>query len=125
MISLLLETHIHGAVSRTLRSDGIDALGLQDWQDGRYRNALDPEILEAVVPEGRVFVSYDRRTIEPLLRRWADEGIHHSGVILVNRETIPENDVGGLLRALKHLLAESSEDDWRDRVIYLPRSPEE
>lgn len=78
-----------------------------------------------VEPEGRVFVSYDRQTIEPLLKRWADEGRHHGGVILVDEHTIAPYDVGNLLRALRSLLGESGEDDWRDRVIYLPRPPGE
>lgn len=124
MISLLFETHVHGAVTSALRREGVDALGLQDWRDGQYRNSEDDEILEAVEPEGRVFVSYDRSTIEPLLRRWADGGRHHSGVILVNRQTIASNDIGALLRALRLMLAELGEVDWRDRVVYLPRPPE-
>jgi hypothetical protein len=41
-------------------------------------------------------VTYDRRTIPPWLKAWAEEGRRHGGVVFVDEKTIPPADIGGL-----------------------------
>jgi len=64
-------------------------------------------------------VTYDRRTIPPLLKLWAEEGRSHGGVIFVDEKTISPADIGGLVRALISLAREVGEVDWTDQVYFL------
>ncbi|HWR17730.1 MAG TPA: hypothetical protein VN577_23070 [Terriglobales bacterium] len=52
------------------------------------------------------FVTYDRGTIPPLLKVWAEEERSHGGVLFVDEKTISPTDIGGLVRALISLAAE-------------------
>lgn len=61
----------------------------------------------------------DVRTIAPLLAMLAERGQSHSGVIFVDHRTVPEGNVGALMRALAALWQAEHENDWTDRVIYL------
>jgi hypothetical protein len=112
---LLLDAHVSPAVARALQESGIDALALRDWQGGRFRNASDAQILVTAATEERVLVTYDLRSIPPLLKEWAESGRVHAGVILVDGRTIRPGDVGGPRRALAAAVAER----WRDRVVFL------
>jgi hypothetical protein len=67
-------------------------------------------------------VTFDWRTIPPLLRLWAEQGINHSGVILVDERTLVQNDIGGLVGALCAVWKEQGHLDWTNRVVYL-RAP--
>jgi hypothetical protein len=64
-------------------------------------------------------VTYDRRTIPPLLKLWAEEGRSHDGVIFVDEKTIAPSDIGRLVRALISLSAETRETDWPNQVYFL------
>ncbi|MGC2271344.1 MAG: hypothetical protein WA539_05135 [Candidatus Sulfotelmatobacter sp.] len=64
-------------------------------------------------------VTYDRKTIPPLLKLWAEEGRSHGGVIFVDEKTISPADIGGLVRALISLAGETAEVDWTDQVYFL------
>ena len=116
---LLLDAHVSPAVARALQAGGSDALAPRDWHGGQYRTASDAQILAAAVAEERVLVTYDLRSIPPLLKEWAQSGRHHAGVILVDRKTIRPGDVGGLRRALAAVVFERGEVEWRDRVELL------
>jgi hypothetical protein len=66
-------------------------------------------------------VTYDRRTIPPLLKAWAEAGQHHGGVIFVDEKTISPSDIGGQVRALTSLAREAAAWEWIDRVCFLRR----
>lgn len=116
---LLLDAHVARAVARQLQRDGLDVVSIADWRDGDYRGAPDDQLLVAAASEQRVLVSYDCQTIPPLLKEWAETGLHHGGVVLVDEQTIRPSDIGGLTRALRALLAERRDEDWRDRVRFV------
>ena len=97
----------------------MDALILSDWLGGSHRSASDEQVLTAAFSDERVFVTYDCRTIPAVLKNWAETGQHHGGVVLVDEKTLRPSDIGGLLRALRALIAESGDETWRDRVIFL------
>jgi predicted nuclease of predicted toxin-antitoxin system len=116
---LLLDSHLPSALARQLQRHEIDAVPLAGWMEGIYRNAADDQILEAAHSDRRVLVTYDVRTVPPLLVEWAETGQHHGGVVLVDDRTLPPNDVGGLLRALLRLIHSRGDAEWEDRVVYL------
>jgi hypothetical protein len=64
-------------------------------------------------------VTYDRRTIPPLLKLWAEEGREHGGVMFVDEKTISPADIGGLIRALAQVSKEAGKWDWTGRVYFL------
>ena len=92
---------------------------MRDWQGGVYTKSADGEILAMAAVDGRVLATYDCRTIPSLLREWAEGGLHHAGVILIDDRTFRPTDIGGLLRALERLLARTGDEDWSDSVVYL------
>lgn len=73
--------------------------------------------------EQRVLVTYDQNTIPPLLGRWWEAGRQHAGVILIDEKTIQQNDIGGLVRALRALIRDEAETVWDNRIMYLARAP--
>jgi hypothetical protein len=66
-------------------------------------------------------VTYDRRTIPPLLKAWVEEGRTHGGVIFVDEKTISPADIGGLVGALAALVSDAGSWDWKNRVAFLRR----
>lgn len=122
-MALLLDENASPAVARELVAiaTSVDVVPLQSWQDGSRLGAPDDLLLNEAAAEGRVLVTYDLRTIPPLLRVWAEAGQLHAGVILVDQGTTPPGDVGALARALARLVAEAAPMDWSNRVEYLQR----
>jgi len=118
---LLLDAHVPPAVARTLANDGIDIKTLQEWLDGDHRDASDAQILMAAHADRRTLVTFDCRTIPDLLKVWAETGQQHSGIILIDDRTIRQADVGGLVRALRRLIDQSSAEPWTGRVVFLKR----
>lgn len=116
---LLLNAHISPTIARQLQREGVDAVAPRDWLGGNYWTAPDEEILAAALAEKRVLATYDLRTIPPLLKEWVETGQRHSGVILIDEKTLRPSDTGGLLRALRTLVREHGNDEWRDRVVFL------
>ena len=64
-------------------------------------------------------VTYDRRTIPPLLKAWAEADRHHGGVVFVDEKTIRTFDISGLARALRVLWHEAAKWDWTNRIYFL------
>lgn len=99
----------------------IPIVSLQSWEGGRLRGLDDPRLLITAREQGLTLFTYDQRTIAPLLRTWADQGIPHAGVVFASRGVFLSSDIGGLVRALSNLWDAERELDWTNRVIYLRR----
>jgi hypothetical protein len=123
-LRLLLDEHITPAVAVQLSRHRPTAsiLTLNAWQRGTYLGAPDDALLAAAQAAGLTLVTYDLRTIPPLLKQWGEDGTTHGGVIFVDVRTIVPNDVGALVRALAQLWDAEHATPWTDRVIYLTRS---
>lgn len=123
MLRLLLDEHISPAVAAGIRRrrPEVVVFALADWERGEYLGAQDAACLQEAASRRLTFVTYDRRTIPPVLKQWAEEGRSHAGVIFVDVKTISPADVGGLVRSLVELAEESRNWDWADRVCYLHR----
>jgi predicted nuclease of predicted toxin-antitoxin system len=116
---LILDIHVPIAVARGLQAVGIDVVPAATWNDGIIRTAPDEIILTVAAQEDRVLVSYDAKTLRPLAKNWAELGQHHAGIILIDDHTFRQNDIGGIVRALRALVSERGDEDWRDRIEYL------
>ncbi len=120
-MKLLLDAHISPAVVQAVNTGCVDIVALRDWHTGIYLEADDEIILRAAHDEMRTFVTYDLRTIPPLLKSWAEQGIAHGGVVLVDDRTIAASDIGGIARALSRLVEQLGDSHWENRITYLTR----
>jgi hypothetical protein len=123
MLKLLLDEHISPRVALGLRrrDPRLVVRYMAEWDDGEFLGQGDSTCLQQAAARELTLVAYDRRTIPPLLKAWAEEGRQHGGVIFVDEKTIVAADIGGLVRALTDLAKESLHWDWRDRVCFLQR----
>lgn len=124
MLRLLLDEHLSPKVVRQLGANkpGLRILSLQEWHGGVYLGVRDELLLRAAGEQSLTLVTYDRRTIAPLLKSWAEQGISHGGVIFVDDRTLAPNDLGGLVNALAQLWEEQRKLCWKNRVVFLRRA---
>jgi hypothetical protein len=121
VLKLLLDEHISPDVADGLRRRHRSLVihWMAEWESGGFLGEDDSACLLEAAEQGLTLVTYDRRTIPPLLKIWAEEGRRHGGVIFVDEKTISPADIGGLVRAL--LLKETRKSNWVDRVYFLGR----
>jgi len=125
MLRLLLDEHIAPAVARQLRQRApeLEVWPLATWEGGVFLGADDDAILGAAAHAGCTLVTYDLRTVPPLLKCWAERGSDHAGVIFVDCRTLPQRGVGALARALVELWHGQREGEWLNRVVSLACRP--
>ena len=123
MLKLLLDEHISPTVADRLRrrNRSLIVACLAEWEDGEFLGQPDSACLQQAAAQGLTLVTYDRRTIPPLLKAWGEEERKHGGVIFVDEKTISPANMGGLVRALSNLLREAGKWDWTNRVCFLRR----
>jgi hypothetical protein len=106
-----------------LKRPDILVTSIHHWHEGRFKAEQDREILAAAVLERLTLVTYDQKTILPLLVQWGQAGTTHAGVIFVDDHTIAPNDFGGLVWSLIAIWDACREDSWIDRVDFLRPAP--
>jgi hypothetical protein len=123
MLKLLLDEHISPHVANGLRrrNRALQISYMVEWEDGRFLGQDDHACLREAAAQGLTLVTYDRRTIPPLLKTWAEESRTHGGVIFVDEKTISPADIGALVWALTSLARETGRWDWTNRIYFLRR----
>jgi hypothetical protein len=78
MLKLLLDEHISRHVSTGLRRRNrlIEIFCMSEWEEGTLGQD-DSVCLHAAALRGLTVVTYDRRTIPPLLKDWAEQERDH------------------------------------------------
>ncbi len=117
MLKFLLDEHISPDVADGLRRRNrtIIVRYMVEWENGDFLGQEDSACLQEAATQGLTLVTYDRRTIPPLLKAWAEEERMHGGVVFVDEKTISLTDIGGLVWALTRLLKETGKWDWTNR----------
>lgn len=71
MLMLLLDEDVSPDVAAGLRRrvPGLVVRSMSDWQDGDFLGQEDAVCLQEASAQGLTLVTYDRRTIPPLLKR--------------------------------------------------------
>jgi hypothetical protein len=125
MLRLLTDEQISYVVAEQVRAHRTEIVieSLRAWQGGAFEGVDDAVLLEAAARSGWTLVTYDQKTIPPILLEWGATGRHHGGVIFSDNLTIAQSDIGGLVRALIAQWDRTSEWDWANRVDYLRRPP--
>lgn len=123
MLKLLLDEHVALAVAVGLRrrQSSLIVVCLAEWENGEFLGQPDSACLQQAAAQGLTLVTYDRRTIPPLLKAWGEEGQKHGGVIFVDEKTIPPADVGALVQALSNLFRKAAKWEWTNRICFLRR----
>ena len=123
MLKLLLDEHISPSVAAGLRrrNPALSVSALIEWESGSFIGQDDGACLRRAAERHWTLVTYDRRTIPPLLKSWAEAGQSHGGVIFIDEKTISPSDIGGLVHALAALARETAPLDWTGRVCFLQR----
>lgn len=123
MLKLLLDEHISPAVALGLRRRhrSLAVHFMAEWENGQFLGQDDSACLEHAAEQHLTLVTYDRRTIPPLLKAWAESGRDHGGVIFVDEKTISPADIGSQVRALLNLIRHAGKWDWTNRVCFLQR----
>jgi hypothetical protein len=123
MLRLLLDEHLSPRITHQFRVKWPEAQieSVLQWEGGWLSGIPDPVLLAEAHKHGGTLVTYDQATITPLLKVWAEQGIQHSGVILVDDRTITQNDIGALIRALGAVWNQEKGSDWKNAVMHLTR----
>jgi len=123
MLKLLLDEHISPDVADGLRrrNRAKEIRHMVEWEDGYFLGQEDCACLREAAVQKLTLVTYDRRTIPPLLKTWAEEERPHGGVVFVDEKTISPADIGGLVWALTRLARETGNWDWTNRIYFLRR----
>jgi hypothetical protein len=123
MLNLLLDEHISPLVATGLRrlDRQLIVRSLAEWENGSFLGRADLACLTEAAHQNLTLVTYDCRTIPPLLKIWGEEGRRHAGVILVDEKTIYLGNIGGLVQALHNVVREKHDWDWINRVHFLQR----
>ncbi len=123
MLKLLLDEHVSPDVARGIRRRrrSLAIHCMAEWEGGAFLGKEDSLCLLEAAKQGLSLVTYDRRTIPPVLKLWAEEGRAHAGVVFVDEKTISPSDIGGLIRALLLLAGAAGNLDWTNRVYFLHR----
>lgn len=121
MLSLLTDAHISPIVAEQVRAKRPEIViyNMQEWHDGAFLDEEDEVILAMALQESLTFVTYDQRTIPPILTRWAMEGRDHAGVVFVDDNSIAQEDLGGKVIALISLWESSHALDWTNAISYM------
>lgn len=121
MIELLTDEQISPAAAKhaSAKCQGISIVAMKSWEGGHFLGAPDGLVLAEAHKQKLTLVTFDLRTIPPLIRLWAEQGIDHGGVVLVDERTLPQSDIGGLITALCAVWRSQGDMDWTNRVVYL------
>lgn len=113
----LLDEHLSPEVAKLCQA-GV-AVALRDWLGGSMLGESDERLLGEAMADGLVLVTFDVATIPRLLQRMAIAGEDHGGVVFISSRSYSQNDVQGIATALQKLHASTSNDDGRNRVVFL------
>lgn len=121
MLQILTDEQIdpNVAVATKRRCREMSIVSLFDWLDGHFVGASDEELLREAARQAMTLLTFDLKTIPPLLRAWGERGIDHGGVIFVDHKSFAQNDTSGLSKALADLWELQGKLDWKNRCFFL------
>ena len=115
MLTYAADENFNGVMLRGLLRE-LPNLDMVRVQDTEMYEADDPDILAWAAEEDRVLLTHDAKTIPPYAFARMDAGEPVAGVFIV-----PQNrSHGAVIEELCDLALYSLEDEWKDRVAFLP-----
>jgi len=120
MLGFLLDEQISYVVMEQVRQKRpeIRIESVLVWNGGDLCGKDDDMVLSAAHADSLTLVTYDQKTITPLVMQWATEGRDHTGVVFIDDRSILQEE-GGQVRALIDLWEKAHTQDWTNAVGYL------
>ncbi len=114
-IRFLADADLDGAIVRGVhrREPSID---FKNASDAALEGLSDPEVLELAAAEGRILVSHDTSTMPVHFAARIRLGQRSPGALLVFQSA----HVGDIIESLLTIWSASREEEWVDRIHYLP-----
>lgn len=103
-------------------SSGLPIVHIADLERGAWLGLDDAALLLACVEAELILVAFDRATLAWHAGQLVRNGHDHAGLILFRRN-VRSTDYGRQGRLLVDLWSESSNWDWTNRIVYLPKTP--
>lgn len=124
MLRLLLDEHISPTVGSIVREQRAQMWieSLLEWRHGSLCGKDDHIVLTAAAEAGCTLVTYDLRTIPPLLQIWAAKGLIHHGVVFIDERTCRPQDFPAISEALVRIWDQMGDFDWSNRVAFATRA---
>lgn len=121
MPGFLTDAHISPKVAAQVRAKRPECpiQSLRSWRGGQLLDAEDDVILTAALEDELTLVTYDQRTIVPLVSQWMMEGREHYGVAFLDEHSIVQEDIGGQVLAIVELWDTGDREPWTNRILYL------
>ena len=98
---------------------GFPIIHISDWEDGAYLSVKDPALLMALREAKMILVGFDRASMPMHAGELTRGGLGHAGVILFRR-SVSAVAYGRQARLLVNFWREALDEDWADRIEYLP-----
>ena len=101
-MKLLLDEHYANDIAAALRAAGHDAVTVSE----RGLKGLDDEpLLALAASEDRALLTNNARDFLPLIRRWAESGEDHCGLVLTSDSSMPrgKQTIGLYVECLREL----------------------
>lgn len=121
MLSFLLDEQISPEIAKQIKKKRLDLeiSTIYTWQKGYYLGVSDEVILKAAAKEELTLITYDQKTIPPILFEWGQANINHAGVVFIDYRSITPNNFGALVRAIIWLWDTQNQGNWQNRIVYL------
>ncbi len=124
MLSFLLDEQISPEIAQQINNkhSEIPIFSIHTWKNGNFLGVADEAILRIAALKQLTLITYDQKTIPPILVKWGQANINHAGVIFINYRSISPNNFGGLIKAIIWLGQTQKNSDWQNRIVYLQPS---
>ena len=109
---LYLDENVPVVLGRMLAEEGVDCITARDAGN---LSLSDDDHLTFATAAHRILVTFDCQDFQALVTRWQQTGRSHAGIILSKPHPLHE-----LHRRFRHLVLTHREDDFTNRVLWLP-----
>ncbi len=123
MASFLIDENISTIVAEQLLRDNPSAsiISIHHWHNGKFCGVEDEIILKEACIEMLTLITYDLKTIRPVLKMWNEIGQDHAGVIFIDDKSIANNDYGALIKSILQIYMQLKDTDFKNRIHFLQR----
>jgi uncharacterized protein DUF5615 len=115
-IRFLADEDLKAGIVQGLRSRE-PAIDILDVKTAGLRGTKDPALLELADRQGRILITYDRRTMTRYFRDRLHAGKSSPGVFVFPQQ---RSAIGEIVEWLLLVWTASQVEEWRDRIVYLP-----
>jgi hypothetical protein len=112
-VGLLMDVHVHAAITEQLRRRGVDVVTAQEDQSARL---FDDKLLQRAATLGRVVFTNDLR-FHALAEDWQRQGTSFGGLVFAHPVHCT---IGQCVGDLEIIAKATDASDWQSTVMRLP-----